>query len=72
MQLKYRDQHEGPEFHYRSMLRPVASIGYDRVPGILIEPGSDPDGTRRDFYTAEPLERDFIDHLDIELLEPGS
>jgi len=66
--LRYRDEHEGPEYHYLSRLRPVASIGYASIPGMLIEPGSDPHGTRRDFYTAEPLSEEFRSRLDLTII----
>ena len=62
---KYRDEHTGPSWHYRSTLRPVASIGYDRIPALLLEPTSDPAGDRRDFWTYEPLPDDVRSRWDI-------
>lgn len=69
--MQYRDEHTGQVYHYRSTLRPVASIGYDRIPNILIEPGCDPDGTRREFVTSKPLPASLLNQFSIEFMGVG-
>ncbi len=65
---KYLDQHAGQVFKYKSTLRSVASIGIDRIPAYLLEPGCDPDGTRREFATYQPLPASFLNRMDIDFL----
>ncbi len=64
--MQFLDDHTGQVFRYVSTLRPIASIGYDRIPHILIEPGTDPSGTRRDFSTSLPLPASIINRFDLE------
>jgi hypothetical protein len=66
--MQYLSDYQGLMYHYRSTLRPVASIGWNRIPNLLMEPGSDPNGTRRDFYTSETISSDIVDQFSLELL----
>lgn len=65
---KYADTWAGDVFRYRTPLRPVASIGYDAIPCLLLEPGGDPDGTRRDFATYQPLPEQLVKAWELEVL----
>lgn len=64
----FKDEHHGTAYRYRSTLRPIASIGYDQIPDILLEPGADPTSTAREFYTAALILDRLVDRFDLQLL----
>ena len=64
--MEYLSDYQGQVYRYRSLLRPVASIGYSAIPHLLLEPGSDLDGRRRDFATSKPVSATTLRQFDIE------
>ena len=65
---KYLDQHVGPVYVYESHYRPISAIGINYIPAFLMEPGSDPDGTKLTCKTYKPIPKEVMERFYLHLI----